>query len=330
MANPRGGRTRRVESTPSAADALQSMAPQSLGLPLRQPGASLAGSLQWIHDQHNEVRPANTRKAYERKQQEWREWCARQTDIGLVLTSLALLISRFTVTQSKLAFFLQDYVLKKRRQRKLAPEAKRPSQPTPIVSLPVSAATSIPTNPTSTAITPPTSSPNNTACTTVDASAAASAVASSSCWTVEHKIEANDTADASDPFADGLGPASINQYIAAVVDLWRSQRHQGINNHPNPRGGAVTVLTQTLRLQQAKRHKESYADRGKGTLLDRISNAEQLVTLTNNGFEDTRKQRMPSSHMPMRHARSHALSLRVCSTWFDSVALLGGFDLQRC
>ena len=188
---------------------------------------------------------------------------------------------RYTVTQLKLAFFMQDHVLKKRRARKRSQSPKADME-LPIFT--VDLATAIPLSSTSTSSTAASSSSSTLALpAVVPTSPSPSDIPAASDSTFS-------TTPASGPQlcdwaeileGEALGPSSIKQYVAAIVDLWRKQTHQGINNSPNPREGPVQVLLQTLRLQQSQHHRASYQDRGTGTLLDGISQKQQLVGLAN-------------------------------------------------
>jgi hypothetical protein len=68
-----------------------------------------------------------------------------------------------------------------------------------------------------------------------------------------------------------LGIESIQQYINAVVDLWRFQKSLGTNSLPNPRGDAVSALITGRLHQESKRRRDQYLDRAAGTLQDGYS-----------------------------------------------------------
>lgn len=67
-----------------------------------------------------------------------------------------------------------------------------------------------------------------------------------------------------------LSMSSIDQYVKAVVDLYAVQKSTsvGLINFENPRGSLLKTYLRALRQQEADRMRNSYEDRGAGTLQD--------------------------------------------------------------
>ncbi len=148
-----------------------------------------------------------TTQAYEPRQKEWHSWCDGQTATGFAGGE------RYTVTEEKLALFLEEYVLKRTI-------AKRPA----------SAARA--------------STASNESAEGTESTASTESTSGTS--------EAGDD-DLAEGTAQsgGLGWSSISLYVAAVVDLWRTQQPSGTNTHYNPRSGRVQALLATVRQQLA-------------------------------------------------------------------------------
>ena len=88
--------------------------------------------------------------------------------------------------------------------------------------------------------------------------------------------------------ADGtIGPqkiiskATVNAYVAAIVDLWRSQCKRRINSNPHPVDHDVKQLLKNVGYGENKTKKDNYVDRGIGTLLDGYTSVDQLRKITN-------------------------------------------------
>jgi hypothetical protein len=56
--------------------------------------------------------------------------------------------------------------------------------------------------------------------------------------------------------------ATIEVYVAGVMELYAAQSSAGTNHHPNPRTDAVASLIQRRKLDRARIARESYEDRG--------------------------------------------------------------------
>ena len=59
-----------------------------------------------------------------------------------------------------------------------------------------------------------------------------------------------------------IGKSTINQYISALISLWKYQVANNVNNHPTPRGVLVKSIQKRVDAETFKVHKEKYFDRG--------------------------------------------------------------------
>ncbi|KJZ69682.1 hypothetical protein HIM_10929 [Hirsutella minnesotensis 3608] len=66
----------------------------------------------------------------------------------------------------------------------------------------------------------------------------------------------------------------LGTYVTAVTDLYRTHKALGMNTHPSPREDNVREYLKSLQRRDAQRDKESYADKGRDTLLDGCSEPE--------------------------------------------------------
>jgi hypothetical protein len=67
---------------------------------------------------------------------------------------------------------------------------------------------------------------------------------------------------------------SVRLYVSAITDLYQTQKALGVNNHPSPREATVREFVKTVRRQDAACGRDSYADKGRDTLLDDYSESE--------------------------------------------------------
>ena len=61
---------------------------------------------------------------------------------------------------------------------------------------------------------------------------------------------------------------SVQSYITAITDLYRSQKALGINAHPSPREDNAREYIKSLQRRDTEQQKANYADKGRDTLLD--------------------------------------------------------------
>ena len=176
-------------------------------------------------------------------------------------------MDRYTVTQHKLAFFLQTYVLKKRRSRKAVERTRQDRSAEGEVMV----GGSLDALPSSPAVDSPAPEIMGNDASTTDTSTYTAADSA------PHISAADLTAIVN---GEALGLSSIKVYIAALVDLWSQQHLSGANDHPHPRAGRVTALLRTL--EQAQSHSPR---RSKATLLAGIAHLPDVVKLANDGLE---------------------------------------------
>lgn len=77
-----------------------------------------------------------------------------------------------------------------------------------------------------------------------------------------------------------VGPRTVQRYANAVVSLWRDQKQQGANNNPHPRDDSVKDLMRSMARENHKRKRESFVDRGIGTLLDGGNTMADLLKIS--------------------------------------------------
>lgn len=65
-----------------------------------------------------------------------------------------------------------------------------------------------------------------------------------------------------------LGLASIDQYVNALVDLWRFQKDVGANPYRSPRGQMVSALLHDRKREEIRRRRQLNLNRSAGILLD--------------------------------------------------------------
>ena len=75
--------------------------------------------------------------------------------------------------------------------------------------------------------------------------------------------------------------------MKAVIDLYRLQQSLRTNAHGHPRGKALREYLGSLKRNEAKRKRDAYQDRGKGTALDGYDR-KQLVLISSSLFEEQR------------------------------------------
>jgi hypothetical protein len=73
-----------------------------------------------------------------------------------------------------------------------------------------------------------------------------------------------------------IGKATVNSYVAAIVDLWRQQQRLKINNHPSPRDDAVTALLKITEYDENDRRRKCFEDRGADTMLNGYTTTDQI------------------------------------------------------
>lgn len=77
-----------------------------------------------------------------------------------------------------------------------------------------------------------------------------------------------------------IGRATVNSYVAAMVDLWKQQARANINSNPSPRDDAVTTLLKLTQYEEDQRKRKNLADRGIDTLLDGYTTTEQIQQIS--------------------------------------------------
>ena len=87
------------------------------------------------------------------------------------------------------------------------------------------------------------------------------------------KNQKSATSDIDDE-ADTQGPTktldynSVRLYKTALIDLYHSQTARGLHHHPHPNGSALHALMNDLSRKQDSKKKETFEDRGRGTIAD--------------------------------------------------------------
>lgn len=71
-----------------------------------------------------------------------------------------------------------------------------------------------------------------------------------------------------------LSTSTIQAWIKAIVDLWTVQVSNKINNNPHPRGTSVKAKLDAVKRSAHQRKKETFQDRGKGSIQDGYSPEE--------------------------------------------------------
>lgn len=61
---------------------------------------------------------------------------------------------------------------------------------------------------------------------------------------------------------------TVRGYKTALVDLWQQQTARGLHNHSHPNGSALRALMTDLLRKQDSKKKETFEDRGRGTVAD--------------------------------------------------------------
>lgn len=82
--------------------------------------------------------------------------------------------------------------------------------------------------------------------------------------------DASDDEEMEDEAAPGIITTvswqTVDAYIAAMVDLWETQKRSNVNSNPHPREGPVAEIMKTLRRQTASKKRTEYVDRGIGEI----------------------------------------------------------------
>jgi hypothetical protein len=65
-----------------------------------------------------------------------------------------------------------------------------------------------------------------------------------------------------------VGYATVNTYVAALIDLWHQQTAMGSNHNPNPRTKALNDAIDRVRREEAGRKLREHEDRAANTILD--------------------------------------------------------------
>jgi hypothetical protein len=77
-----------------------------------------------------------------------------------------------------------------------------------------------------------------------------------------------------------LGLETVESYVKAIIELYKSQVTLGNNRNGHPRGKTVKDLLDSLARNEGSRKRKSYVDRGIGTM-DGGHSAEELVKVAN-------------------------------------------------
>ena len=84
-----------------------------------------------------------------------------------------------------------------------------------------------------------------------------------------------------------VGKSTLKAYVAALRDLWVSQKAEGINPHDHPRSPQVVALLEQSERDQVSVDRENCRDRGIGTLLDGYSSLGELRRLASECMNPT-------------------------------------------
>lgn len=77
-----------------------------------------------------------------------------------------------------------------------------------------------------------------------------------------------------------LGHKSIEQYCAAIVDLWATQTKLMMNSNPNPRLGSVmSAYLSSLSVQEHTRQRHEYVDKGFKSLTDGVKKMDEVYKI---------------------------------------------------
>jgi hypothetical protein len=82
-----------------------------------------------------------------------------------------------------------------------------------------------------------------------------------------------------------IGIKTYEAYVSAMTDLWKQQRHAGINPQTErPRNHYIISFLDNKARQSAEISMRNYDDRGTGTLLDGYSTSQELAKIIAAGF----------------------------------------------
>jgi hypothetical protein len=80
------------------------------------------------------------------------------------------------------------------------------------------------------------------------------------------------------PIGSPYTVATVDAYVAAVIELYDLQRSNGSNRHPHPRGQAVAGLLGYQRCERDQNDRDAFVDRGIGGITAGY-NAEELLRM---------------------------------------------------
>jgi hypothetical protein len=101
-----------------------------------------------------------------------------------------------------------------------------------------------------------------------------------------------------------IGIRTYESYVSSMVDLWKQQRHAGINNESSPRDAYVSAFLENKAKQSSEISVRNHDDRGTGTLLDGYSTLSDLAKIIEAGFalHNTTKGLAASAAFAFSHA----------------------------
>ncbi|GAB9464207.1 Short-chain dehydrogenase [Globisporangium polare] len=82
-----------------------------------------------------------------------------------------------------------------------------------------------------------------------------------------------------------LSREGVQNYVKAIVDLYKSQQSLSVNTHPHPRGKALKVFLYNDTLLTNKHKRDEYEDRGDGTVLETYGE-DEMHKLSKYYFDD--------------------------------------------
>jgi hypothetical protein len=83
-----------------------------------------------------------------------------------------------------------------------------------------------------------------------------------------------------------LKGSTVNNWAAAITDLWQQQQGEGTNNHPHPRDKSVKSLIKTVFGDAYESSRRTHEDRGVNHLLDGYLSESDVVSICENFIKD--------------------------------------------
>ena len=103
---------------------------------------------------------------------------------------------------------------------------------------------------------------------------------------LKRKRKQSEAENGVDEVVKTVSVATVNSYVASIVDLYNYQVLNRANNFPSPRGPLLSLLIEQLKRDDAARRARTYDDRQVGTLNDGYCDTKEVSMIADEYMKD--------------------------------------------